>query len=197
MASIQPVSTAPRTLPAPSAPSATSTERPSANREGASLTVGKTTETTDKDGRITLRTGDGDDKVAVAAERGGYSVRVNGDEFRYTAEQMKKLTVETQGGADQISIDTGGKDLSSASGGFRVIAGKGDDQVGLEGHGVAIESGEHGCLGNDGGAQQMCRGISVMVNGMVGGNGDAVRVVVHDDFLSGLLAGGYLRMRKT
>jgi hypothetical protein len=142
MASIQPVSTAPRTLPAPSAPSATSTERPSANREGASLTVGKTTETTDKDGRITLRTGDGDDKVAVAAERGGYSVRVNGDEFRYTAEQMKKLTVETQGGADQISIDTGGKDLSSASGGFRVIAGKGDDQVGLEGHGVAIESGE-------------------------------------------------------
>ena len=32
-----------------------------------------------------------------------------------------------------------------------------------------------------------------MVNGMVGSNGDAVRVVVHDDFLSGLLAGGYLR----
>lgn len=142
MASIQPVSTAPRNLPAPSAPSATRTDRPSAQREGASLTVGKTTESTDKDGRITLRTGDGDDKVTVAAARDGYSVRVNGDEFRYTADQMKRLTLETQGGADQISIDTGGKDLSSVSGGFRVIAGKGDDRVGLEGHGVAVEVGE-------------------------------------------------------
>ena len=60
---------------------------------------------------------------------------------------------------------------------------------------VAIESCKHGRFGNNGCAQQMRRRIVIVIKGVVGGNGDAVGVVVHGDFLfDGWM--GYLRMRK-
>ena len=59
---------------------------------------------------------------------------------------------------------------------------------------VAIEPGQQTGLGHNGCAQQMRRRIVIVIKGVVGGNGDAVGVVVHDDFYGWM---GYLRMRKT
>ena len=46
---------------------------------------------------------------------------------------------------------------------------------------VAIEPRQHGSFGSDGVAQQAYRHIAIIFKGMVGGNGDAVRIK-HGDF---------------
>ena len=107
---------------------------------GAAINYGEATVQRGRDGSLTLDAGRGDDAINVNKARdGNYNVDVNGQTFKFTAEEMSRLTIKGGSGNDRINV---GANVDVP---VKVDGGSGHDSISNHANNATIKGG----TGND------------------------------------------------